>query len=348
MPAPDLRTALRPKNSIYRAAAVMLRAQLSDSPSSPEQAARKMFGKDHGLDLMLRATSSPATLTTPTWAAVVAHDVIRSELIQRITGLSAAAGLMQRGLQIDLSGVASVTIPARIYNPAAAGDWIGEGQPIMLRQPTIARGPKLAPRKLAVLATFTEEMVRADSIEEFTTAAIREGAAALLDKQMFSTNAGDATHPPGILLDATSVTPSTATDASAISSDIGRLVGALATAGAGLEVVFIAAPAQAAALRFWGFDVLASLALAAGTIVAVEASSFVSGFEGLPEFSTAIGATLHFDDTSPTDITGGTPSPATPVKSLFQDNLIGLRMILRASWAMRNPLHVAVMTGVSW
>ena len=194
-------------------------------------------------------------------------------------------------------------------------------------------------------------MVEADSIEEFTTAAIKEAAAALLDKKMFSTDAASATAPPGILLGATSVTASASSEAWAISSDIGALVGALATNGAGLEPVIIASPSQVAALKMWKqpdfFPVLASVALAAGTVVAVEASSFVSGLDGIPEFSTSTGATLHMEDTTPTDIvTGGTA--AHPVKNLFQTDLIGLKMILRASWGMRNAKHVAIVTGVTW
>ena len=83
-----------------------------------------------------------------------------------------------------------------------------------------------------------------------------------------------------------SVTPLTATSRgsqNALSKDVEGLVNTLATNGGGIDVVFIAAPAQAAAMRLWAgphfsFPILASAALANGTVVAVEASSFVSGF----------------------------------------------------------------------
>jgi hypothetical protein len=195
-------------------------------------------------------------------------------------------------------------------------------------------------------------MVMADSVEEFTTAAIREGAAALLDQEMFSTNAASAAAPGGILAGATTVPPATAAEPWAISKDIGALVEALATYGGGLEPVIIAAPGQAAALRMWRqesfYDIYASLALAAGTVVAVESSSFVSGLDGIPQFSTSIGATLHMEDTTPTDIVPASGTPATPVKSLFQTDLIGLRMVLQAAWGLRNPAHVAIVSGVTW
>ena len=347
---PTLRDVLRPKNSLFRTAAAFVRAKVSNI--TPEQAARKLYGKDHGL-FETRAASTPASLTTPGWAGLTGHDVVYSQLIQKITALSAAAGLMMLGAKVDLTGVQSITIPGRTYNPTSAGDWIAEGGVIPVRHPAVAPGPKLQPRKLGVLATFSREMAEADSVEEFTTQAIKEAAAALLDLQMFSTNVGDASHPPGILIGATTVTAAPATGAGGwiISSDIGSLVGALATNGGGLEPIIIASPAQAAALKMWRqadfFPILASVALAPGTVVAVEQSSFVSGMDGVPEFDTSKGATIHMEDTTPTDIVAGGVA-ATPTKSLFQTDVIGLRMILNASWGMRNVKHVAIVSGVSW
>jgi hypothetical protein len=339
----------RQENALFRIATCMIRAHAAEQ--TLETAAKKLYGKDHGLDLIWRAVSNPATLTNPGWADTVGHNVVRSDLIQKITGLSAAAALMEARVKVDLTGVASITIPGRKYNPASGGGWIAEGAPIPVKAPIIIPGPKLVPRKLAVISAFTEEMVMADSIEEFTTAAIKEAVAGLLDTKMFSTNAGDATAPAGILLGATTVPPTAATEPWAISSDIGALVEALALNGGGLEPIIIAAPGQAAALRMWRqqdyYDIAASLALPAGTVVAVEKSSFVSGLDGIPRFETVTGATIHMEDTTPADIVSG-GTAASPVKSLFQTNVIGLRMVLNASWGMRNPLHVAVMSGVSW
>src|SRR5262249_47910516 len=155
--------------------------------------------------------------------------------------------------------------------------------------------------------------------------------------------AGDATRPPGLLAGVTPITPAAGgptTPAEAASADIGNLVAALAAAHGGKNVVFVVAPKQAATLKLFSgpnfhYPVIASAALAAGTIIAIELASFVSGFAPTPEFLAVKGATIHREDTSPQDITGGTPSPAVPVTSYFQSDLIGLRMVLRASWGMR-------------
>jgi HK97 family phage major capsid protein len=340
----------RSSSPLYRAAACVVRGAATDT--APERVAKDLYAGDDNVPLLLRAASHPATISNVAWGGIAAHDVIASELIQRLTALSAAANLMQAGMRIDFARRASITIPGRSFNPQSAGAWISEGSAIPFRQPPILAGPKLEPKKIAVLCSFTSEMALADSIEEFVTAAIREAAGALLDEEMFSTNTPSAAAPGGILAGATSVPPSGATAVWAISSDIGALVDALAPAGGGLEPMIVAAPSQAASLRMWRqqnyYPIFASLALAAGTVVAVESSSFVSGLDGVPEFSTSIGATLHYEDSVPVDIAGPSGTLAVPVRSLFQDDLIGLRMVLRATWGMRNPAHVAVMSGVSW
>src|SRR5262249_31582737 len=135
------------------------------------------------------------------------------------------------------------------------------------------------------------------------------------------------------------------------------LVGTLVAAYGGRDVVLVMNPQQATSLKLLSgpkFDlpVLPSSVVAAGTVIAIEASSFVSGFDSVPEFQTVDAPLFHFEDTSPTDITGGTPSPAVPVRSPFQVDSIALIMTLKAAWAMRtatpNPVHVAYMANVSW
>ena len=115
-----------------------------------------------------------------------------------------------------------------------------------------------------------------------------------------------------------SVTPLTATSGgsqNALSKDVEGLVNTLATNGGGIDVVFIAAPAQAAAMRLWAgphfsFPILASAALANGTVVAVEASSFVSGFGPEPQFDTSEESVIHAEDSAPLQLATGAQGSA--------------------------------------
>jgi len=160
--------------------------------------------------------------------------------------------------------------------------------------------------------------------------------------------------PGGLLNGATQVTGvATGGGATGMAADISKLVGALVAAYGGRDVVLIMNPQQATSLKLLAgpkFDlpILPSSSVPAGTVIAIEASSFVSAFDAVPQFEAVTAPLFHFEDTSPTDITGGSPSPAVPVRSPFQLDSYTLRMILKAHWTMRVATHVAYMSNVSW
>jgi hypothetical protein len=134
---------------------------------------------------------------------------------------------------------------------------------------------------------------------------------------------------------------------------MGNLFAALAAHKAGKTAVIVAAMAQAVRLKMilgalWDIDILISTAMPAGTIAAIEVASFVSGFGSTVEYDVSKVAAVHMEDTSPQDITGGTPSPAVPVKSLFQIDAIGLKAAIQASWGMRASGHVAWIQNTTW
>jgi hypothetical protein len=70
-----------------------------------------------------------------------------------------------------------------------------------------------------------------------------------------------------------------------------------------------------------------------------------------PRFDVSDQATLHFEDTTPLQITTGAQGSAvaaTPVRSMFQTDSLALRMILPMNSAMRRAGSVAWVTGVTW
>jgi hypothetical protein len=156
------------------------------------------------------------------------------------------------------------------------------------------------------------------------------------------------------LLQTAPITATTGGGTQAMMTDLGALVEALALAHGGKNVVFVAAPKQAVTMKavlgpLWDYPIIASAALAAGTVIAIELASLVSGFAPDAEFKIVPGASiLHMEDTAPTNITGGTPSPAVPVKSLWQVDAHGLRLVLRASFGMRAAGHAQYISGATW
>ena len=112
---------------------------------------------------------------------------------------------------------------------------------------------------------------------------------------------------------------------------------------------------QTLALRLWGgtefdFEVLASSALAAGTVVAIASNALCSAIDPLPRFNISTETTLHEEDTTPLPLsTVGTPNTvAAPMRSLFQTDAIGVRMQLEVSWALRNAGGLSWLQGVNW
>jgi hypothetical protein len=209
----------------------------------------------------------------------------------------------------------------------------------------------LVPKKLACLASYTREMAESSNIEELVRVAISESAGLALDQKMFSNDVGTAAAPAGLLYNVTPLTAATGGGATAMAIDIAALISALGANGAGAAPVIIAAVAQATSLKLFAgprFDIpILPSAVLAKTVIAVEPSSFISGFASQPDFSTSSGsAVVHEEDTSPAPIVGSSGT-AAPVRSFFQTDVIGLKCILRGAWALRAK-HVAVVNNTTW
>ena len=119
-------------------------------------------------------------------------------------------------------------------------------------------------------------------------------------------------------------------------------------------LVFIAATRQALAarLRLYNpgeFQVWPCSSLAAGTIVAVEPSAFVSYISPEPIIDVSRETSLHFDDTSPLPLASGTgPLIASPIRSIYQSDLVAVKVLLEISYVMRAAGMVSFMTGATW
>jgi hypothetical protein len=337
----------RPATLLARAGAAHLRAFITGN--TPEREAKAMFGDT----TVLKAASAPAAISgTSGWAQSLG-GVAAYDLIQSTATLSAAAELIDRGLKLNMDGIAEHHVPGRVLNATAAGQWVGEGGAVPVRALSFADAAILRPRKLEVLTTYSRELAEHSNIEEIVRATLSEATGLALDLAMLSTFAGDATRPPGLFAGVAPLTPTAGGGQAAMLGDLTNLFAALAANNAGKTAVIVAALPQAVKLMTsvgpkFTFVIVASTALANGTVAVLEIASFVSGFGSTAEFSVSKAGVVHMEDTTPTDITGGTPSPATPVKSLFQLDLIGLTTTLWAAWGMRAQNHVAWLTGATW
>jgi len=251
-----------------------------------------------------------------------------------------------------MDNISEARIPGRVLNAAAAGAWVAEGQPVPVRALSFSNAAVLRPRRLTVISTYTSEMAASSNIEAVVRQTLGEATGLALDAKMLSADPASPNAPAGIFA-AAPLTPTAGGGSAAMQADLKNLFGALAAVGAGKTAVIIAAMPQAVTLKMtvgpkFDYDIIASTALAAGTVAVVEIASFVSGFGSTVEFSTTKASAVHLEADTPADITGGTPSPAVPVKSLWQSDAIGLKSTLWAAWGLRAAGHCQFLTGATW
>jgi hypothetical protein len=180
-----------------------------------------------------------------------------------------------------------------------------------------------------------------------------EATGLALDVKMFSADAASASAPAGLFAGVAPLTPVAGGGDNALHGDLANLFGALAANSGGKTAAVVAAMPQSVRLKsslgpLWDYPIIASTALAPGTVAVLETASLVSGFGSVAEFTTSKVAAVHMEDSSPQDITGGSPSPAVPVKSLFQVDAIALKTTLWAAWGLRAAGHCQYLTGATW
>lgn len=312
----------------------------------PGEACRKMFPNDAAAQAVLRSVVNP--LETGDVLALVHASVL--DFLGSLAPESAAARLMQRGMAINLfAGHDSVSIPYRTGR--ASLGWVGEGNPIPVLS-KIVGAAKIGPlRKFAGISTFSSELARAASAQEIFGRMMREDAANALDDAVFSASAETADSPAGLLHGVTSIPAATGGGLAAMETDLATLATAV-TNGGGSSVVYVLSP-QLAALaeirkpelreRFW-----IAPGLPAGRAIALDPRAFAFAAGGV-DVEASKDAVVH-SDTAPGGIsTAGTPNAVSaPVQSMFQHDLVALRLIFDVSFTMRAPGLVAFMNGAAW
>src|SRR5262249_43301494 len=210
---------------------------------TPTNAAKKMFGGDPVTEYVLRAASAPAEISTAGWAQELGRLAIH-DLIASTVSLSAGADIIDRSpLKLNMDGIAEFRAPGRALNAAAAGQWVAEGTAAPVRVLNFSNAAVLRPRKLQVISVFTREMAESSNIEAIVKQSLGEATGLAIDLQMFASDPGDASKPPGLFAGITPITPSgrLGSDLDTMLSDLGSLFAGLAANGAGKTAVVIAA-----------------------------------------------------------------------------------------------------------
>lgn len=291
-----------------------------------------------------RSAINPATTFTPTWAA----ELVTSSTLGAIPVLSPSsvfALLSARGLRVDLGRDRSITLPRRATPPAASTPFVGEGAAIPVRRLDLS-GSTLRPYGAKLISIYSTELAEnsAPSIESVLRVGLGEDVALGIDSVLLGTAAGSTIQPPGLRNGVAGLTPSAATGAQAVAEDLAALANAISPSPA--DLVFVMGSAQqvaAASLGNFAGQIITTDVLPASTVMAIDASDLATTESDDPEFSITTDATIVNDDGTPVP-----PFATTSTISLYQQDLIGIRVVEFLGWAMRRPGRVAWMTGVAW
>lgn len=367
-----------PIDYMFRAALVRCKAKADNADIDVVR--QKIYGDDEvtrvACDMMLKAASAPAMTTVPTWAQELVRT-IWAQFMEILLPQSVYPRLSAAGLALSFGANGRIVIPTRSPTPSISGSFVGEGQPIPVRQGAFS-SQTLTPKKMAVITTWTREMdeYSIPAIEGLLRQAIMEDTAISLDTVLLDTNVATAIRPPGLRSYGAAISAAAGAAGQEFANfvaDYGALFGALVTATSGnvrnpvimlnpkqtLQLSLLQPPGAAVPLfpfvamidggRLLRAGLIESATVPVDTAIMVDAADFTTaGTEG-PRMEISDQATLHMEDTAPTDIVpGASPgTPASPVKSMWQTDSLALRMVMRMNWVLRRPV-VAWMTGVKW
>lgn len=334
-------TADPPRRHLTRAAYGVLVGRYSDG--GPAGVIARRHPGDEASVMLLRGAVSPTSTST---AGVVAGAAV-ADFVRNLP-VSAASRLIAEGRRIRLGQLGHVNVPTRSGVPSAtAVTWVGEGGAIPVRNGGLA-GVQLGPLdKLAVISTLTRELAESADGEGILGDLLAEDAAAALDAAMFSNVAADAVRPAGLLFGVAALP-----DGASPEADVNAVAGAV-FAGGGASVAFVAGPGTAFrlanALPDRGLTIMVGRGVPEGRLIGLDPSAFMFAGSPEPEISESKAAALHMD-TAPTAIgTAGAPNAiAAPTVSLYQNDLLGVRLVLKAAWALRAPGAVAWVDGTTW
>jgi hypothetical protein len=327
----------------------------NDKNQSRQDIAAKLWPADHDVGLVLRAASSPADSATSSWAGALSTTGALVDLLSVLASSSAGAALLKRCLNFDWSaGVSGLSVPA-LDVQAAYAQWIVQGSPlpvIDLASNRITVGPK----KIGCIVTFSRESFNhsTPAIEQLVRLAVSESLGLAIDATLFSTAAGTSASPPGIFAGIAALTPSNnSIPSEALASDIAELVAAVSAVSGNSPIVLVASPRQAAALRVRttavDFPTFSSPALADRSVAAIASNALFSVGDNAPRFETSIESLVHMD-TQPgqVGIVGSPNQVSAPTRSLFQTDVVALKMRFSINWALRNSAGCAWISGTNW
>jgi hypothetical protein len=337
--------------SLYRACLAAARHGFDPTTLPADFLARSWpSDRDAARLLTTRAAVSPAS-TSNTTALL---DTLVVDFIASLTGASAAAALLGQGLQLAFDRHAAISVPGFDVAVSDAA-FVAEGAPIPVEQSTAA-ALTLTPHKLATIVVATSEMLAGSNAERFMRDLLTRAAALALDAALFDSNAATTARPAGLRNGVSATTESTATTPfEAMADDLQTLASIVAPVAGNGPITFVVDAARAVAMRLRmpqePLTVLASSAIGPRDVICIAPAALVSATGAVEIDSRREVGSVHMEGQTPLPIASGpqgTATLATPVRSLWQTDSVDLRLLMLASWALRDARAISWLTTTKW
>jgi len=307
--------------------------------------AERYLNGDEVTPHILRSNQTPGSTSASGWASQLAQTAV-AQFILNLGPMSAASQLFALCLNMGSPrGVEQLNVPG-VVPVGSAGGFVAELDPIPVVSWTFDAAT-LRAKKLAIVSVISREAARRANLEAQVRRLLVESTSLLLDSVLFSASAATTAAPAGLLHGVSETIPTgTFSDFGSAQDDLCSLIAAIAPVG-GDRIAIVTSPARAAQIGMmfpqFRYPVLASSAVADTRIIAVAIDGLAFVIDPEPDIDVAIDAVVHMSDT-PLEIVSDTgPATADPVRSLFQTDALGIRLMLDMDWAPRDPAAVAYL-----
>lgn len=315
--------------------------------------------------VMKRADAPIATTGTSGFVSQLVQSTW-ADYMGALTGMSVYPGLRSRGRAVSFDAAGTAYLPQRTGS-GANGSFFAEGSPIRVGRVTVA-APTFTSRKMGVIIPFTREAAKRSTpdLEGVLRTAILEDTAATLDPLLLDATAGDTIRPAGLIYNiAAAASGYGGGDHVAVKEDFKNLLQPFIDAKAAGGITVVMNPAQGLAISMMDgptnnanwfqpirdrVTIIESEHATAGRLIALRNSDFATALGDMPEFEMSNQATIHMEDTTPLEIVeSGSPDVvAAPVRSFWQTDSMGIRMVMDISWTMARSGVVHWIDGTSY
>jgi HK97 family phage major capsid protein/HK97 family phage prohead protease len=351
-----------PKATAFTRYAIALLNSRGNRLEAAEHAKQLWSDSTPEVELVLRAESRPGTTTHPTWAAplVPTAETLAAEFLE----LLRPATVVGR-----IPGLRRVPFNVRIPSQTAGGlyQWVGEGAAKPVGQLAFA-DVTLRWAKLAGIIVLTKELVRFSnpSAEAIVRDDMVRGVAAFIDLQFVDPAVAEVANvSPASITNGASNIPASGTTADAFRTDMKALFELFLTANTDPSRLVVLMSAKNALglsllLNPLGQPEFGNISMAGGSImglpavvseavgnriIVLDAMDILLADDGGVDIDVSEQASLQMNTTPGTP---GSPVANTEMVSLWQANLVGLRVDRYITWKRARQTSVAYISNANY